>query len=200
MTARTAVVSACGTSGTSVHLRAEPLRQHIEYAGLIPRIEQLASRFETKICSSSRHVPTRISRAGSTTFLRYARHVRCLTARARQSRVSNFSRRLAAAVQERVFHGGREPTCGARCRREVVESERFLVPEYETTAHDVYPRTSLRKPFAFTIYRFVEAQLILDVSADIATPTIFTSSRFHVKERLGHGDVSFRWTQDLSIC
>ena len=71
-----------------------------------------------------------------------------------------FAAFLASARQryEQVYFIGAGGTdlLGPGVAAERVVSERFEVPEYEATPHDVYPRASRMKPFAFTIYRFVD--------------------------------------------
>jgi hypothetical protein len=203
MTARSAVgLCIVGLLGRQYISAAEPLRQHIEYAGLISRIEQLASRFgdEDLLVIEARTASDLHALALPLSYV-YARHVLVLDS-PRPDKAA-FAKFLASARRryKNVYFMGAGGTdlLAPGVAVEVVESERFLVPEYETTAHDVYPRTSLRKPFAFTIYRFVDAQPDSEsFSADIGDTDDLHVVQFHVKERLGHGDVSFRWTQDLS--
>jgi len=81
----------------------------------------------------------------------------------------------------------------------VVATERFQVPEYEKTAYDVYPRRSVRKPFDFTIYRLVQTGLTPPPhSLDIGGTDDLHLVDFYPKERLGGGNLTFRWTQDTS--
>ena len=82
---------------------------------------------------------------------------------------------------------------------ERVDSERFEVPEYEATPHDVYPRGSRMKPFAFTIYRFVDTPARPgNFSTDVGEADDLQLVQFHGKERTGDGRVTYRWTQDVS--
>ena len=81
----------------------------------------------------------------------------------------------------------------------VVATERFQVPEYEKTAFDVYPRRSVRKPFDFTIYKLVQSGLTPPPnSLDIGGTDDLHLVDFYPKERLGGGDLTFRWSQDIS--
>ena len=82
---------------------------------------------------------------------------------------------------------------------EIVDSERFQVPEYEKTAYDAYPRSAVLKPFDFTIYRLTEASATTAPhSLDVGGADDLHLVDFHPKERIGGGDLTFRWTQDSS--
>ena len=74
------------------------------------------------------------------------------------------------------------------------------MPEYEKTAYDVYPRRSVRKPFDFTIYKLVQTGLTPPPhSLDIGGTDDLHLVDFYPKERLGGGNLTFRWSQDTSF-
>jgi hypothetical protein len=191
-----------GLLGRHYAAAAEPLRRHVEYADLIPKIERLAGRIGDKdlVIIEARTASDLHALALPLSYI-YARNVLVL-ASPRPDK-TEFATFLASARRryENVYFMGAGGTdlLGAGVAVEVVASDRFLAPEYETTAHNVYPRTSLMKPFAFTIYRFVDAQPAIEpFNADIGGTDDLGVVQFHVKERLGDGPVTFRWTQDLS--
>jgi len=181
---------------------AEPLRRHVEYADLIPKIERLASRFGDKdLVVIEARTASDLHALGLPLSYIYARNVLVLASPRPDKTV--FAAFLASARQRytNVYFMGAGGTdlLGPGIAVEVVDSERFVAPEYETTAHNVYPRASLMKPFSFTIYRFVDRQPAPELfTMDIGGTDDLHVVQFHVKERLGRGDVTFRWTQDVS--
>jgi hypothetical protein len=81
----------------------------------------------------------------------------------------------------------------------VVTTERFQVPEYQKTTYDIYPRAAVGKPFDFTIYKLVKTALTPPPqSLDVGGTDDLHLVDFYPKERLGGGNLTFRWSQDTS--
>jgi hypothetical protein len=79
---------------------------------------------------------------------------------------------------------------------EAVASERFQIPEYEST-RNAYPTRVRFKEFDFGIYKFVPPSLAPDgLTLDVGEQDDLQVVRFHAKERDHRG--TYRWTRALS--
>ena len=175
------------------------IRTHIEYAGLIPKLEHLAAMFgDDELVLFEAREASDVHALGLPLSYIYARNVLVL----HDARPDNAAfREFLAWASERyksvylVAGGGTDlPGIGSA----VVATERFHVPEYEKTTYDDYPRKAVMKPFDFTIYRLLRTESTAPQSLDIGGTDDLNLVAFHPKERLGGGDLTFRWTQDTS--
>ena len=179
-----------------------PIREHVEYAGVIPRIERLASRFNDNdlVLVESRAASDLHALALPLSYI-YARNVLVLyDSRPDKGAVREF----LAWAQERYENiyfvaGGGTDLLSAGIGAIVVATESFQVPEYEKTPYDIYPRKPVMKPFDFTIYRLVQTGLTPPPhSLDIGGTDDLHLVDFFPKERLRGGDLTFRWSQNTS--
>ncbi len=175
------------------------VRQHVEYAGLIPRIEQLASRFgqDDLLIVESRTASDMHVLALPLAYI-YAKNVLVLNApRPDKQLFGQFLGHARARYKEIYFLGGGGTDLLSRTiAASPVASDRFQVPEYESTRNQ-YPTRVRMKEFDFGIYRFVKpAPSPPWFALDIGTLDDLNVARFHAKER--SGDVTFRWTHDVS--
>ena len=185
------------------YLQASSLiRSHVEYAGLIPTLERLASRFKDDdlVLFEAREASDVHVLALPLAYI-YARNVLVLY-RSRPDKPSVL-RFLTWARQryKNVYFiaGGGTDLLSPGIGSEIVETERFQVSEYERSTYDVYPRSALLKPFDFTIYKLVESSVTTAPhTLDIGGPDDLHLIDFHPKERFGGGDLTFRWTRDTS--
>jgi len=181
---------------------SQPIRTHIEYAGVIPRLEGLASRFSDKdlVLVEARGASDVHTLALPLSYI-YARSVLVLSDSRPDKRAVREFLTWAHERYENVYFiaGGGTDLLSPGVGSIVVATERFQVPEFEKTAYNVYPRAAVRKPFDFTIYRLVETALTPPPqSLDIGGTDDLHLVDFHPKERLRGGDLTFRWTQDTS--
>jgi hypothetical protein len=206
-TSAAAVFSTVGIAVTALlgyhYLTASLLiRKHIEYAEVIPRVERLAERFrdddlvlfEARAASDIHILALPLSYV-------YARNVLVLY----DSRPDKRSvREFLSWAHERYANvyfvaGGGTDLLSRGVGSIVVATERFQVPEYQKTAYDVYPRAAVGKPFDFTIYKLVQtATTPPPQSLDIGGTDDLHLVDFYPKERLGGGNLTFRWSQDTS--
>ena len=181
---------------------SRPIRRHIEYAGIIPRLEQFAGTVDAHdlILVEAREASDVHVLALPLAYI-YGRDVLVL-ARARPDKAA-FAEFLQWARQRYksvyfVAGGGTDllsPGIGAH----VVSSSRFQIPEYEPTPYPVLPQVALQKPFDFTTYRLVEStSTSAPSSLDIGGADDLQVVNFFPKERLRGGEINFRWTQDRS--
>jgi hypothetical protein len=187
----------------SHYLRAAtPVIRHVEYAGVIPQLEQLAGRIgddelllvESRDAGSDAHVF-----ALPLAYI-YARHVLVL-ASARPDRPT-FAVFLewARSRYRRVYFlgGGGTDLLSRHWSATPITSQRFQVPEYES-AWNAYPRVIRRKEFDFGLYELLagsdgpEPGFDLDVGIRDDLHVV----RFHAKEEADGR--SIRWSQRQSF-
>jgi hypothetical protein len=176
-----------------------PLLAHVEYAGVIPKLEGLAARFgdDDLIIVESRNASDTHVLALPLAYV-YARNVLVLDSPAPdRATFGEFLAWAATRYREVYFIGGGGTDLLSRSFRvDGVDSERFQLPEY-AAPRNAYPQGVRRKEFDFGIYRFVEGRHEPAWFAlDIGTMDDVHVRRFHAKERLG--DRPFRWTRDVS--
>ena len=182
---------------------AQSLRiwQHVEYAGLIPRLEQLAQRFgdQDLVLVESRNASDLHVLALPLAYI-YAKPVLVLnTPRPDLAMISAFIADARSKYREVFFLGsGGTELLTRRIGVEPVGSDRFQVPEYDSPVN-AYPGGVKRKEFDYGIYRFV------DVSALAREPVIVIGDRddlqvvrFHAKEKDTQSGRTYRWSRDVS--
>jgi hypothetical protein len=182
---------------------SETIRTHIEYAGVIPRIEQLASKFGDNdlVLVEARAASDLHTLALPLSYI-WARNVLVLySPRPEKAAFVEFLQ-WANDRYDNVFFigGGGTDLLSPGMKVEEVKTERFAVPEYEATPYPVYPRRSRMKPFDLTVYRFVDGPA--DEGAfriDVGGADDLHLVRFHAKERTGADETTFRWTRDHSF-
>jgi hypothetical protein len=179
-----------------------PLLAHVEYEGLIPRIERLAGRIGDNdlLIVESRDSGSDVHVLATPLAYIYARHVLLLhSAKPDKSTLAAFLD-WARTKHDRVLFlgGGGSDILSHRYGLESIASERFQVPEYETT-RDRLPRGALRKEFDYGLYRFTppvrHEGLWFDL--DVGTRDDLHVVRFHAKEQ--SGDTTYRWSGRLSF-
>lgn len=179
-----------------------PIRKHIEYAEVIPRIERLASRFEDNdlVLFEARAASDLHVLALPLSYI-YARNVLVLYDSRPDKRVFREFLWWAHEQYENVYFvaGGGTDLLSPGVGAVVLTTERFQVPEYQKTAYDMYPKAAVGKPFDFTIYKLVKTSLTPPPqSLDIGGTDDLHLVDFYPKERLGGGNLTFRWSQDTS--
>ena len=179
---------------------AAPLQNHVEYAGIIPKIEQMAAGIQDDdllIVESRDASDTHV--LGLPLAYIYDRNV--LLLRSRVPDKSAFGSFLDWAHQRysRVLFmgGGGTELLSRRWDVRPVAGERFQVPEFETSRY-TFPRTVRRKEFDYSLYEFVPPRAGAPVTTeiDVGTQDDLHVLRFHAKETANGR--SFRWTRDTS--
>jgi len=179
-----------------------PIREYVEYAEMIPRLERLNARFGDNdlVLFESRAASDLHTLALPLSYI-YARNVLVLyDSRPDKPAVREFLT-WAHERYENVYFlaGGGTDLLSPGVGSIVLATERFQVPEYEKTTYDIYPKGPVRKPFDFTIYRLVQTAVTPPPhSLDIGGTDDLHLVDFYPKERLGGGNVTFRWSQDTS--
>jgi hypothetical protein len=182
---------------------SKPIRTHIEYAGIIPKIEQLAAGFGDNdlVLVDSREASDTHVLALPLAYI-YARNVLVL-ANARPDKPT-FARFFDWAREhyENIYliAGGGVDLLSPGIASAVVSNVSFQVPEYERTPYNVEPHQTRLKPFDFTIYRILKSDADATAySLDVGGADDLHLLDFHPKERLGgRRSVTFRWTKTRS--
>lgn len=179
-----------------------PVAAHVEYAGLIPHLERLDSRFAEGdlLVVESRRASDMHVLALPLAYI-YARDTLVL-ARARPD-ADTFTQFLRWAEEryQRIFFlgGGGTELVSKNVRAIPVTGERFQIPEYEQ-AYRAYPREVRYKEFDFGLYELrPEPVRASRFELDVGTMDDLFVRRFHAKERHGASGTTFRWTRDISF-
>jgi len=183
----------------SAYLRASaPVLPHVEYAGLIPRIEELAATFGDNdlVMMESRNAGGDVHVLATPLAYIYDRRVLLLASpRPDKLTMAQFVA-WARTRYDRVFYvgGGGTDLLSHSYGVRAVASERFQVPEFETTA-DSLPRLVSHKEFEYSVYEMVDARPRLDdewFDLDIGIADDLHVLRFHARE--ASEGRTFRWT------
>ena len=194
---------------------SQPLLAHVEYAGIIPKLEALAKHFGDRdlVIVESRAAGSELHVLALPLAYVYARNVLVLnTPRPDPIQFREFLRWARTQYGQVFFLGGGGTDLLTRSISIVpVTSDRFQVPEWDSQTNAL-PRGLSRKAFDLAVYRFVDEAgpnangstganrstgaanaVVLDVGSQDDVNVV----RFHLKEKDGHG-VTYRWTQDAS--
>jgi hypothetical protein len=180
---------------------SQPVLAHVEYAGLIPRIEQLARTIgdDDLLIAESRDAGSDVHVIALPLAYIYARHVLVLnSARPDKAAFAAFLDWAATEYRRVLFMGsGGTDLLSYHYGVRALQSERFQVPEYDTP-ENAYPRGSHRKEFDFGLYAFTppEPREGLWFDLDVGVRDDLHVLRFHAKEETAGR--SFRWTQRTS--
>jgi hypothetical protein len=178
-----------------------PLIGHVEYAGVIPRLEKLAATFGDRdlVIVESRDASDVHVLALPLAYI-YARNVLLLPNRrpdpATMERFVAWARRTYAQVY--FVGGGGTELLTKQIAVQPVGTEIFQVPEW-ASARNALPSGDRRKEFDFSIYRFVDppATPAGAVALDVGVNDDVNVLRFHAKETHANG-TTFRWSRDVS--
>lgn len=170
------------------------IRPHVEYAGVIPRLEKLAARFtrEDLIVFETRNATDLHVLALPLAYI-YDRNVLVLTSRKPdKAELLAFLRWAWSRYRAVYFLGGNRTDVLSRdIAVESVASERFLLPEYDSPTN-AYPDGVRLKEFDFGIYKFVPRAPALP-RLDVGSGDGLYVREFHAEERDARG--SYRWTR-----
>ena len=185
------------------YMRAtKPILAHVEYAGVIPKVEELANAIHSDdlVIVESRDAATDIHTLAVPLAYIYSRNVLVFSsALPDKATVARFLEWAHGHYRRVLFMGsGGTDLLSRRWSVNVLRSERFRVPEYDSPLN-AYPRFPRSKQFDYTLYEF-------GPSADIAPEAGFDLDvgirddlnvlRFHAKEETDGR--TFRWSRDVS--
>jgi hypothetical protein len=177
---------------------SRPVIDHVEYAGLIPKLEQLARtiRDDDLVVAESRDTNSDIHVLALPLAYIYARNVLVLyQARPDKAALASFLEWARTRYRRVLFiGGGGTDLLSHRYGLRPIASERFQVPEYDAPLN-AFPRFVRQKEFEYGLYEFTAAEP-LDQDApfdlDVGLGDDLYVVRFHAKE-VSEGR-TFRWT------
>jgi hypothetical protein len=179
---------------------SRPVLHHVEYEGIIARLEALAGRIGDRdlLIVESRDAGSDMHVFGLPLAYIYARNV--LTLSSAKPDKAAFARFLdqAHARYDRVLFlgGGGTDLLSSRWSVTPIDSEHFGVPEYDSRWNG-YPRGPLRKDFDYTVYQFDPPKApSLETTVDIGIDDDLNVIRFHAKETTAGR--TFRWSERQS--
>jgi hypothetical protein len=180
---------------------AQPVVDHVEYAGVIPRIEELAGKIadDDLLVVESRDAGSDVHVFALPLAYTYGRQVLVLSSAAPDK--ATFAAFLQAARERYgrvLFLGsGGSDLLSSRWTVEPIDSVRFQIPEYDSP-RNAYPRFAERKEFDYSVYVFgPPAAAAPGATLDVGINDDLHAVRFHAKE-LSEGR-TFRWTQARSF-
>ena len=188
-----------GLLGSQYARIARPVVDHVEYAGLIPKLEALAARFGERdlvVAESGNASASDIHFLALPLAYIYARHVLVLATPVPDKTTFVVFLDWARSRYDRVFFlgGGGTDLLSRRWSADPVASERFRVPEYQSTRWDAFPRSAHQKDFEYGIYEFgpARAPAAATIDLDIGILDDLHVVRFGAKEETEGR--SMRWS------
>src|SRR5688500_4323287 len=182
---------------------SDPVRRHIEYAGLIPKMEALAGRFGDRdlLVVEGRDAGSDVHVLAMPLAYIYARNVLVLDSPVPAKRSFEGFVGWARSQYDNVWFlgGGGTDLLTAGVTAEPVASEGFQVPEYASVVN-AYPEASRMKEFDYGIYRLLPAPpgATGPVRLEIGVKDDVNVVRVHAKERQADTGLTVRWTRGLS--
>ncbi len=181
---------------------SRPVANHVEYAGLIPRIEALADTIgdDDLVIVESRDTGSDVHVLGLPLAYVYARPVLLLnSARPDKPQFADFLEWARTRYRRVLFMGGGgTDLLSHRYGVRPLSSDRFQVPEYASLV-DAYPTTIRRKEFEYGLYEFTSAEppASRTFDLDVGVRDDLHVLRFYAKEE--SGGRTFRWTRARSF-
>ncbi len=180
---------------------SRPLADHVEYAGLIPKLEQLAGTIadDDLVIAESRDAGSDVHVLALPLANIYARQVLLLNSpRPDKPAFAAFLEWARTRYRRVLFIGsGGTDLLSHRYGVEALASERFQVPEYDSPL-DTYPRFVRAKEFDYGIYAFTPPapQAEGGFGLDVGLRDDLHVLRFYAKEQAAGRTI--RWTRATS--
>jgi hypothetical protein len=181
--------------------RAEPVRAHVEYAGLEKELGQILASFgpDDLLLVESRETGSDLHVLATPLAYLYDRHVLVLWSRTPHKRGLEQFIAWAATKYPHVYFlgGGGTDLLSRNLDAEPVATRAFRVPEYDAPIN-AYPAGPRQKDFAYGLYRLTTASRPPGpIDLRIGELDDLSIIRFHARERRSDG-TAFRWTRDAS--
>lgn len=174
-----------------------PVARHVEYAGLIPHLEQLAARIGDRdlLIVEGRNAGTDLHVFAVPLAYIYARNVLVLDSPVPDKRTFELFAAWARSRYDRVLFlgGGGTDLLSQSIAAEPLAMDRIEVPEYDAPLN-AYPRAPRTKKFGYGLYQLVDGRGSAGGPVDVQLGVFddLNVVRFHAHER--RGDLDFRWS------
>jgi hypothetical protein len=188
--------------GAQYAIASQPLRSHVEYAGIIPYLEQLAGKIgdrDLTIVESRDAGPDTHVFAVPLAYI-YARNVLVLASpKPDKLRLEAFIEDARQKYDRVLFLGGQgTDLLSRRIVAAPLADGRVQVPEYASTPWNVYPEGARRKDFDYSLYELSlgDRGTAVGFHLDLGDRDDLFVVRFNAKERSEGRSV--RWTGPTS--
>lgn len=193
------VLAALAPTALAFHRQAAPVRSHVEYAGLIPHLEQLAGRIGNRdlLIIEGRNAGTDLHVLAMPLAYIYARHVLVLESPVPDKRMFEQFIAWAANHYDRVLFlgGGGTDLLSRSVTADPIAADRFQVPEYEAPVNQ-YPTSARAKEFEYGLYALAAGAPVEPGPIDLQIGGLddLNVVRFHARERADGGNLVYRWS------
>jgi hypothetical protein len=178
---------------------ARPVATHVEYAGIVSRLDALASRFgpDDLLVVNPRDASDIHVLALPLNYIWNRQALVLPSPKPDKALFRQFLEWARLRYRNVYFVGGGGTDLVSRSiAAEPVFGDRFQVPEYESR-RNAYPREVKRKEFDFGVYRFTRPGTeVAAFALDVGHLDDLNVYRFHAKEQMD--GVTFRWSRDAS--
>lgn len=185
--------------GLAYHRASRPVSLHVEYAGIIPQLEQLAARVGDRdlLLVEARNAGTDLHVLAMPLAYIYARNVLVLESAVPDKRTFEQFVAWAQTRYERVLFlgGGGTDLLTRTTAAAPVSAARFQVPEYDSPVN-AYPRAVHAKEFEYGLYQLSAGAAIAagPIDLTIGGADDLNVVRFHARERNDAEGLVYRWT------
>jgi hypothetical protein len=192
-----------GALGWQYAAAAAPILPHVEYAGIIDDLEQLSSMFTNRdlVIVETRDAGTDIQVLAAPLAYVYDRQVLLMDGPPRpdKSMLRAFLEHASGLYAHVYFVGGGTDLLSRHIRARPITNRKFVVPQYDDVAWNVYPHEVRNKALDFGVYELSTGQA--DASGgfahDIGTEDDLYVLRFYARDF--NGRQPMRWTTGTSI-
>lgn len=199
-----AVVIVALAIGVSFWRAATPVRRHVEYAGLIPRLEQLAARVGDRdlLLVESRNAGSDLHVLAVPLAYIYNRHVLVLESVVPPRASFEGFIAWARTKYDHVYFlgGGGTDLLTKDISATPVTGERFQVDEYDAPVN-AYPSGVRRKEFEYGLYQLMPAGQAAPAAIDLQIGGLddLNVVRFHAREQRSDNGMKYRWSGGQSF-
>jgi 4-amino-4-deoxy-L-arabinose transferase-like glycosyltransferase len=186
-------------AGVSFWRAATPVRHHVEYAGLIPKLEQLAARVGDRdlLLVESRNAGSDLHVLAMPLAYIYGRHVLVLDsvvpARASFEAFIAWAQTQYAHVY--FLGGGGTDLLTKDISAVPMTGDRFQVDEYDAPMN-AYPSGVRRKEFEYGLYQLMPTSQVPAAAIDLQMGGLddLNVVRFHAREQRADTGMKYRWS------
>jgi hypothetical protein len=190
---------ALGIAALQYVAASAPIAPHVEYAGVIPYLEGLASRFGDRdlVLAESRDTGSDVHTLALPLAYIYAKNVLVLSSARPDKVMFRAFLEQALARYERVLFigGGGTDLVSRRILATHLTSEKARVPEYDAPTN-AYPQGVRNKDFDYGIYQLALGTAAGPFSLDVGANDDIFVVRFHARETTEGRTI--RWTGRIS--
>jgi hypothetical protein len=186
-----------GALGWQYAVAAAPIVHHVEYAGMVADVEQLSSMFTDRdlLLVESRNAGTDIQVLAPPLAYLYDRQVLLMDgAKPDKAMLRAFLEHASGLYPHIYFIGGGTDLLSRHILARPITTRKFVVPQYDDVAWDVYPRDVQRKALDFGVYELStgRADATNGFAHDIGAEDDLYVLRFYARDF--NGRQPMRWT------